>query len=534
MRQTPPLVLAAVAVLAAGLLAAVPEKMTADLERWPEDVGPVLTKNERAVFLKLATNAERAKFVRLFWRMRDPLPDTEVNEFQREYEERVRYADKAFGHFSPKRGSQTERGFFYLVLGPPLERTLYTTQSELWPLELWFYKGAEEYGLPGYFYLIFYQPEGLGDFRLYSPTVEGPEKLVLPTQARGGAPLGRSAAYQVVKRINGELAGATLSYLPSDSLGGAGSLSSDRLVASVRGLAEKKYSDAYARSFLGYKDHVETEYMDRFFACAFEVRVFRFGGQPFLHWSIEPDRMGFASEGGSVRADFELVLRLEDGAGRTVFERAEEIPVRVDAAAYERLSRQRFAFQDLLACAPGEYRALFLLKNKTAREFSSFEAQVSVDAAGPAGQPAPSGPLLFHARSEVPAGQSGNLKAFAFGGRQYAVSARNEFTPSSTLGAFLQVRGGASAAAGDKPAFVVDIVSAGTNEPAGRFPLTEAVPDPGDAASLLVSGTVPLADIAPGYYRAEASLVGADGRALAAGRENFVILDRTVPVVPRV
>ena len=156
------------------------QKMTAEEETWLEDVSPIITKVEREVFLKLRTGPERQKFIHFFWRVRDPAPDTSENEFQREYYERIRFADKNFGHYSPKRGSRTDRGYFYVLLGPPLERTLYTTQSEIWPLELWFYRGAGEYGLPDYFYLIFYQPEGIGDFRLYSPSIDGPEKLVLP------------------------------------------------------------------------------------------------------------------------------------------------------------------------------------------------------------------------------------------------------------------------------------------------------------------------------------------------------------------
>ena len=169
--RTIPVLLLAVLGLAAAAQRPSAEKLSPELELWLEDVSPIITKTERAVFAKLQTNAERDKFVRLFWRVRDPAPDTAENEFRKEYQERVRFADQNFGHYSPKRGSQTDRGFFYLVLGPPLERTFYTTQSEVWPLELWFYKGAPEYGLPGYFYLIFYQPQGLGDFRLYSPTV---------------------------------------------------------------------------------------------------------------------------------------------------------------------------------------------------------------------------------------------------------------------------------------------------------------------------------------------------------------------------
>lgn len=524
--------LVAAVLFSAGLIAAA-QKMSPDLERWLEDVGPILTKTERAVFLRLSTDADRAKFVRLFWRMRDPQPDTAENEFQKEYEERVRYADRTFGHFSPKRGSQTERGFFYVLLGPPRERRQFTTQSEIWPLELWLYEGDPQYGLPSYFYLIFYQPEGIGDFRLYSPSIDGPEKLAVPALGDGVAATRRNVL-NAIKHVSSELARASQSYLPGETPAGAGSFSSDNLIASVRSLPEKKYSDAYARSYLSYKDRVETEYMDSFFGCAFEVRVFRCGRQPFLHWSIEPDKMGFASQGGAVYANFELVLRIEDAAGRPVYERAEEIPIKVGAAEYESLSRRRFAFQDLLACVPGEYKALFLLKNKTAREFSSFEAKVSVDAGEAAGGAGLSGLLLSLGRSPVPAAQAGNLKAFAFGGRQYVVSARKEFAPASTLGVFLQARNAAALVPAGTPTFVVDIVSAEMNEPAGRFPLTEVSADPQDPAALLVSGTVPLKDLSPGYYRAEASLLGADGRTLLGSRENFIVLARPMPVVPQI
>ncbi len=517
-------------LLAAGVLAA-SEKLSPDLERWLEDISPIITKTERSVFATLQTNADRAKFVRFFWRARDPRPDTTENEFQKEYEERIRYADRTFGHFSPKRGSQTERGFFYLVLGQPLERTSYTTQSQVWPLELWFYKGAEEYGLPGYFYLIFYQPEGIGDFRLYSPTVEGPEKLVVPALGSGVA-LTRASAFGAIRNVSAELAGASLSYLPSESPLGGSSFSSDSIIASVRNFPEKKFSDSYARSYLTFKDDIETEYTDSFIPSAFEVRVFREGGQPFLHWSIEPEKMSFSSTAGAISASFELILRLEDGRGATIFERTEEIPLKLNPGLYKAHERQRFAFQDLLAVVPGEYRALFLLKNKTARDFTSFETRIAVPPAEGSEKAGLSAPLLFYARSAVPEAQKGNLKAFAFGGRQYVVGARNEFPASSTLGVFVQARNAAGLAPGAAPSFSVDLVSLDTNENAGTFPLTDVAPDPGDAAVLLVSGTVPLKDIKPGYYRADVSLTSPGGQRLLTEKEGFIVLGQPFPVVP--
>lgn len=521
--------LAAGSVLAVGPQAAA-EKMTPELAAWLEDVSPIITRAERAVFTRLQTNDDRAKFVRFFWRSRDPLPDTEENEFRKEYEERIRYADQNFGRTSPKRGSQTDRGFFYVLLGKPRERTSFETQSQLWPLELWFYQGEEQYGLPSYFYLIFYRPEGIGDFRLYSPSVDGPEKLTVPALGNGVA-LNRRTALAAIKDINGELARASQSYVPGETPAGLSSLSSDAIIAAIRNLPEKKYPDSYARSYLAFKDYVETDYSDRFIPSAFDVRVFREGGQPFLHWSIEPDKMNFSSQGTSIYASYELILRLEDGRGRTVFERTEEIPLRLDAAQYQAHERQRFAFQDLLAVAPGEYRALFLLKNKTTRDFTSFETPVDVPA-GDAGQAGLTAPLLFYGRGAVPEAQKKNLKAFVFGGQQYIVGARREFPAAANLGVFVQARNVAGLARGASPSFVLDLFSLDRNEIAATFPLTEVAPDPADPAALLVAGEAPLKDVKPGYFRADVSLVAPDGRRLLTKSENLIVLAQPLNAAP--
>jgi GWxTD domain-containing protein len=497
---------------------------------WLEDVTPVITKTERDVFLKLRTDAERDKFIRFFWRQRDPLPDTSENEYYKEYMERVRFADRNFGHYSPKRGSQTDRGYYYLVLGPPLERNFFTTQSEVWPLELWFYKGAQEYGLPAYFYLIFYQPEGIGDYRLYSPGVEGPEKLAVPIM--GGGTMNRSRAVESIRKASSELASAALSYMPGEQPMGSASFSSDTIIASIRGLPEKKFSDAYAKSYMSYKDYVETEYLDNYLQSAFQVKVFREGGQAFAHWSIEPEKMNFGTQGSAIYANFELVLRLEDGRGGTVFEKVEEIPLKLTPEQYKTHERRRFAFQDLLAIIPGEHRAFFLLKNKTAKNFSSFETRLVAPAAPEAGLAGFGTPLLFYAREAVPKAQKNNLKAFVFGGYQYLVGARNEFTAAGTLGVFLQAWNLGKLGLSAPPAFVLDIVSLDTNQSAGLFALADVASDPNDPAILLVSGTASLKDVKPGYYRAEISARAADGRTLLTQKENFVVLSQPVPVVP--
>ena len=502
------------------------QAMRSDHKQWLEDVSPIISRVERDVFLKLRTDRERETFIRFFWRQRDPTPGTPENEFQKDYEGRVRFADQNFGFGSVKRGSQTERGFYYLLLGPPLERNLHTTWSQLWPQELWFYKGEEQYGLPAYFYLIFYQPEGLGEYRLYYPGVEGPEKLVTPTL--GTRTITRDAAYQAIKKVNSELAGASLSYLPGERPLSMASFSSDTIIAAVKQLPDKRVSDAYARTFLSYKDYVETEYSDSYIGNSYQVKVFFSGGQPFLHWTIEPERMNVGQSGDVIYAGFEMVLRLETPEGQPLHEATDEIPLKLTPEQFKAHERQRFAFQDCLAVIPGTWKVFFLLKNKTGKDFTSLETSVAV----PAGSgPAAFGPLLlYHGRQDVPAVQRSNIRAFQFGGRQYVVGARNEFLPQQMMGVYLQLLGGRGAARDQQLDVVWEVVSldAGTTTLLVKKKLAEAL----DAEGGLDLGSQSLAALRPGYYRAEVSLAAADGRRVLTQKESFIILDRPVPVSP--
>lgn len=518
----------AVVLLSGFLAVAGPAEQVLSLAHsaWLEEVTPVLTETERDVFLKLRTDAERDKFIRFFWRQRDPLPDTPENEYYKEYMERVRFADRYFGIGSHRRGSQTERGFYYLVLGKPLERNIFATFSEFWPLELWFYKGEEAYGLPPYFYLIFYQPEGIGDYRLYYPGIDGPEKLVIPNV--GSRVVTRASAKEVLRKTNSELAGAAMSYLPGDNPFGSGSFSSDNIIAAARALPGKKFNDAYARGYMNYKDYVETDYADNYIGAGAKVRLFRTAGQPFLHWSIEPDRMSFAQRGDVFYAGFELVVRMEDLKGSLVLEKTEDIPVRLTSAQYKANERRRFAFQDLLPLVPGDHKLFFLFKNKTSKEFTSFETTVSVPR--PDAGPGLSSLLLIHGRERVPEGQGTNFKPFSFDGFQCVVSAKNEFLPEEKLEAYIQVFPTKEIAAdpGASLAFTVAALDGGAVVREKRVALTEAVSGPGGGVYF---GPFALADIKPGYYRADVSLVVGD-KAVLAERENFIVLANPYPVLP--
>ncbi len=494
---------------------------------WLEDVSPIITRTEREIFTRLRTDADRDKFIKFFWRQRDTYPDTSENEFYKEYMERVRFADQNFGHESSRRGSQTERGYFYLLLGKPLERQLFTTFSQVWPAELWFYKGAVEFGLPPYFYLIFYQPEGSGEYRLYSPGIEGPEKLVIPSMASRS--LTRNAAYQILKEFSSELAGASLSYLPGEQRLDTGAFTSTSIIASIHAVPEKQFSDTYARSYLSYKDYVEIDYSDNFIDSTAAAKVFRHGGQPFIHWTVEPRKINFVDRDGRYQASFELVLRLEDGEGNLVLERMEEIPLTVTPEQYKAHERRLFAFQDILPVIPGRFRLYGLLKNKSARDFTSFSAAIVVPEAEPAIR---AGALvLYHSRERLDERASGILRAFTFGRNHYLVSARNEFPPGSEMGAFVQLFSAREIELPAQSAAVLEIRDADSQKTvlSRQKTLSEVLTEDREG---LDTGAFSLMEIKPGYYSAELSLLDEKGEKMLVAKDNFVVLSQAAPVLP--
>jgi GWxTD domain-containing protein len=88
-------------------------------ETWAD--GPVrylLTSQQRADYERLSDLASRSEFVTEFWRAHDPKPETQENEFRAEFERRVAFADIRLGQ-EETRGSLTDRGMLFVLLGPP-------------------------------------------------------------------------------------------------------------------------------------------------------------------------------------------------------------------------------------------------------------------------------------------------------------------------------------------------------------------------------------------------------------------------------
>ncbi|MCO6510592.1 MAG: GWxTD domain-containing protein [Aridibacter famidurans] len=140
-----------------------------------KDVPYIATKAEKEAFNKLKTREEKENFIAVFWDLRDPDPDTEVNEYREEYYERIAYANEHFTSGVP--GWMTDRGRIYITWGKPdsvesrpmggsYDRPAWegggTTST--YPFEIWFYRSRD--GLRSGVEFEFVDRSGTGEYRL--------------------------------------------------------------------------------------------------------------------------------------------------------------------------------------------------------------------------------------------------------------------------------------------------------------------------------------------------------------------------------
>jgi GWxTD domain-containing protein len=144
--------------------------------RWlHEDVSLIITPEERRAFEKLTTDEEREVFIKIFWRQRDPDPDTEENEYREQFYERLAYANEHFSSGMP--GWKTDRGRIYIKFGKPDEIEAHPSGGPYqqksyegsgtittYPFETWFYRYIPNVGSG--IEIEFVDPSGSGEYRI--------------------------------------------------------------------------------------------------------------------------------------------------------------------------------------------------------------------------------------------------------------------------------------------------------------------------------------------------------------------------------
>ena len=100
---------------------------------WLNEVAVLITDAERASFLTLKKNYQRDAFIRRFWQVRDPYPQTARNELKERWVERVEYARNNFGSLGDARAQ------VHMLQGEPQRRVEVRCTATRVPAEIWLY-----------------------------------------------------------------------------------------------------------------------------------------------------------------------------------------------------------------------------------------------------------------------------------------------------------------------------------------------------------------------------------------------------------
>lgn len=127
----------------------------------------IADKTEKDQWLTLSNEEAKKKFLFDFWKVRDLTPGTPINEYKREYFERVKKANTLYSTIQQK-GWKTDRGRVLLVFGEPSEIERYPNQVDSKPYEIWNYHELE-----GGVIFVFADLTGFSDYQLIHSTKRG-------------------------------------------------------------------------------------------------------------------------------------------------------------------------------------------------------------------------------------------------------------------------------------------------------------------------------------------------------------------------
>lgn len=347
-----------------------PERFANWLE---EEVVYIIAPLEEEVFLQLQSDRERDLFIQAFWAQRDPSKGDNENEFRKEHNRRINYANQYFGRATPKAGWKTARGRMYIILGEPNDRVRFEGKNQVYNTEVWFYQGLSNVGLPPGFNLVFFQQGGVGEYILYSPLKDGPMALLT---SDFGDQTDHLSAYRRLRDREPELANFSLSLIPGEGpdISGRPSMTSDILLQRITATPMRTFKDKYARKFLDYKDIVEVEYTANYIDSDSLVKVIKDpSGIYFVHYAIEPERLSV----NQINEKYYTVLKLNgsvsDLDGETIHQFEKEIRLEFDKEQIQQINQRPLGIRDMFPLIPGTYKVSILVKNEISKEFFSLE-----------------------------------------------------------------------------------------------------------------------------------------------------------------
>jgi len=420
------------------------QKLEENYREWlARDVAYIITKDEKDAFLRLTTNEARDKFIEDFWAIRNPNPGSPSNSYKDEIYQRIAFANARFGIGSGVEGWRTDRGRTYITLGPPQQKEIFRNSANLYPIEIWFYSSTNA-ALPPFFYVMFYQREGSGDYRFYSPYTDGPDKLVTGVEAINS----RSAALRMIRDSAGpEVARVSLSLLPDepvDETTATVSLESDILLNSIRNLANLPVNRDEIVRRRTLKESVSSRLLlegRNLDIVTFPARDSR--GLTRLDYAVRlhhPRDLSMTAEPDgrySYAVEVRVVVFGKDN--RPIFTQEKKLTDSITKGRFEEVKDRVFGYEGTVPLPPGKYHLDFQFTDWTQKASYRTTREVEVPAPPKEGVIVPS-VLPFRTAADVDPSLA-DVTPFAVGGVQFTPLVEKDPTlgPETSLQVMYQI-----------------------------------------------------------------------------------------------
>ena len=354
-------------------------KMPAKYAEWlKKDAAYIITNPEKETFKGLNTDEAREKFIEHFWELRNPNPGAPTNPYKEEHYKRLQYASDHFGKFHD--GWNTDMGRIYITLGPPEQKARYVAQSGVRGMEIWFYSSSHA-ALPPFFYIVFWEKD-MGDFRLYSPYMDGPNKLVTGIQAEQG----RKQSYLQIDHILGrEVARTTLSLLPNepvDTTNADSTLLSDLMLGTIRDLANHPFTVEALKMRQALSEDVTHRVLlpgDLLGVLCVPLRDAH--GDIRLHYALrlpQPEDFAVAQADKRFYYSIETTVRVLGSDGKEIFNRQQKSAKYLSKEELDPLKGKPVIYEGWVPLAPGKYTMKFMFTNLLTKTSFPAEREITI------------------------------------------------------------------------------------------------------------------------------------------------------------
>jgi len=471
------------------------EGLSAQHAKWLEEEVPyIITEEERKAFLRLSDDKSREQFIEDFWAIRNPVRSAGPNSYKEEHYRRVEYANEHFGRQSNTAGWRTDMGRAWILFGKPVSQTRFIGLGQVYPAELWFYSNTiGDPALPEFFYLLFFMPGDIGEYRFYRPYLDGPMQLV-----RGSQFNSNKNVFDFLSNYGGDLARAAFTLIPNDPIDTQTYkpiMTSDMLVSRIQNLANDSYSVSRIRQLRSLHESVRSFFLvaDQRPLDLGSVVITDPSGLSWIDYSVSVD----VPELGIPAADNQnlnivLSYQLKSESGDVIVEDVQQRTYPAFEATDGQKRFKPFQIAGRIPVIPGKYRLdVELHQNDTGKSFHGFQNLVvsGTDAVSI------SGPLLVSSVEQV--AKPDGATPFQYFGSQFHPAARRQFTAESQCRVLLQLTAPAPPAD-----YEIEYVLAHTQLRDARRTITENVHAlQFRNGRLLESKAFPLAGLAEGDYR---------------------------------